>query len=53
MSDLSPKRTADPPLDYDRAYQIKKDFSDLVIAVNGGITTLGFKLKSTCNILMV
>ena len=38
---LSPKENREiPPLDYDRAYQIKKDFSDLVIAVNGGITTL-------------
>ncbi len=39
VSGLSPKRTADPPLDYDRAYR-QEDFSDLVIAVNGGITTL-------------
>jgi tRNA-dihydrouridine synthase A len=41
LSGLSPKENREiPPLDYDRAYQIKKDFSDLVIAVNGGITTL-------------
>ncbi|MEZ8054591.1 tRNA dihydrouridine(20/20a) synthase DusA [Vibrio atlanticus] len=41
LSGLSPKENREiPPLDYDRAYQTKKDFSDLVIAVNGGITTL-------------
>ncbi|NAZ55542.1 tRNA dihydrouridine(20/20a) synthase DusA [Vibrio toranzoniae] len=41
LSGLSPKENREiPPLDYDRAYQIKKDFSGLVIAVNGGITTL-------------
>jgi len=41
LSGLSPKENREiPPLDYDRAYQVKKDFSDLVIAVNGGITTL-------------
>ncbi|WP_261885178.1 tRNA dihydrouridine(20/20a) synthase DusA [Vibrio pomeroyi] len=41
LSGLSPKENREiPPLDYGRAYQIKKDFSDLVIAVNGGITTL-------------
>ena len=41
LSGLSPKENREiPPLDYDRTYQIKKDFSDLVIAVNGGITTL-------------
>ncbi|MFI3276786.1 tRNA dihydrouridine(20/20a) synthase DusA [Vibrio sp.] len=41
LSGLSPKENREiPPLDYERAYQIKKDFSDLVIAVNGGITTL-------------
>ncbi|MEZ8843793.1 tRNA dihydrouridine(20/20a) synthase DusA [Vibrio splendidus] len=41
LSGLSPKENREiPPLDYDRAYQIKKDFSDLVVAVNGGVTTL-------------
>ncbi|WP_434762365.1 tRNA dihydrouridine(20/20a) synthase DusA [Vibrio fortis] len=41
LSGLSPKENREiPPLDYTRAYQVKKDFSDLVIAVNGGITTL-------------
>lgn len=41
LSGLSPKQNREiPPLDYPRAYQIKKDFPELVIAVNGGITTL-------------
>ena len=38
---LSPKenRTV-PPLAYDVVYQIKRDFSDLVVVINGGITSL-------------
>ena len=41
LSGLSPKQNREiPPLDYPRAYQIKKDFPELVIAVNGGIKTL-------------
>ncbi len=41
LSGLSPKENREiPPLDYPRAYQIKKDFPQLVVAVNGGIKTL-------------
>lgn len=41
LSGLSPKENREiPPLDYPRAYQIKKDFPHLDIAVNGGIKTL-------------
>lgn len=41
LSGLSPKQNRDvPPLDYDRVYQLKKDFPELMIAVNGGIKTL-------------
>ncbi len=41
LSGLSPKENREiPPLDYNRAYQIKKDFAHLNIGVNGGITTL-------------
>lgn len=41
LSGLSPKENREiPPLDYNRAYQIKKDFSDLTIALNGGVKTL-------------
>ncbi|GLQ74441.1 tRNA dihydrouridine(20/20a) synthase DusA [Vibrio penaeicida] len=41
LSGLSPKENREiPPLDYPRAYQLKKDFSHLNIAVNGGIKTL-------------
>jgi len=40
LSGLSPKQNRDiPPLDYDRVYQIKKDFSALEISINGGIKT--------------
>lgn len=41
LSGLSPKENREiPPLDYPRAYQLKKDFPHLVIAVNGGVKTL-------------
>jgi tRNA-dihydrouridine synthase A len=41
LSGLSPKQNRDvPPLDYERVYQLKKDFPQLTIAVNGGIKTL-------------
>ncbi len=40
LSGLSPKQNRDiPPLDYSRVYQIKQDFSDLEISINGGIKT--------------
>lgn len=41
LSGLSPKQNRDvPPLDHDRVYQLKKDFPQLMIAINGGIKTL-------------
>jgi len=41
LQGLSPKQNRDvPPLDYDLVLQIKRDFPDLHISVNGGITTL-------------
>lgn len=40
LSGLSPKQNREvPPLDYQRVYQLKQDFSDLEISINGGITT--------------
>jgi len=41
LSGLSPKQNREiPPLDYERVYQLKKDFSALTISINGGITSL-------------
>ncbi len=41
LSGLSPKQNREiPPLDYERVYQLKRDFSDLAISINGGIKTL-------------
>ena len=41
LSGLSPKQNREiPPLRYDVVYQIKRDFSNLNIVINGGITTL-------------
>jgi tRNA-dihydrouridine synthase A len=38
LSGLSPKQNRDiPPLDYGRVYQIKQDFPQLEISINGGI----------------
>ncbi|WP_084257568.1 tRNA dihydrouridine(20/20a) synthase DusA [Pasteurella testudinis] len=41
LSGLSPKENREiPPLDYERVYQLKRDFPQLKIAINGGIKTL-------------
>lgn len=38
---LSPKQNREiPPLDYERVYQLKRDFPHLYISINGGIKTL-------------
>jgi len=41
LKGLSPKENREiPPLRYERVYQLKKDFPDLEIIINGGIKTL-------------
>jgi len=41
LSGLSPKENRDiPPLNYQRVYDIKKDYPELQVSVNGGIQTL-------------
>ncbi|MGL5948221.1 MAG: tRNA dihydrouridine(20/20a) synthase DusA [Aeromonas sp.] len=41
LSGLSPKENREiPPLDYPRVYQLKQDFPDLTIALNGGVKSL-------------
>lgn len=41
LSGLSPKQNRSvPPLDYERVYQLKRDYPRLTIAINGGITTI-------------
>lgn len=41
LQGLSPKENRDvPPLHYDVVYQLKKDFPDLELIINGGIKTL-------------
>lgn len=41
LDGLSPKENRDiPPLEYERVYQLKRDFPDLHIDINGGITSL-------------
>lgn len=41
LSGLSPKQNREiPPLDYERVYQLKRDFPHLKISINGGIKTL-------------
>lgn len=40
LSGLSPKQNREvPPLDYQRVYQLKQDFTELEISINGGIKT--------------
>ncbi len=41
LKGLSPKENRDvPPLDYERVYQVKKDYPELHIDINGGIHSL-------------
>ncbi|WP_267963626.1 tRNA dihydrouridine(20/20a) synthase DusA [Testudinibacter sp. TR-2022] len=41
LSGLSPKQNREiPPLDYQRVYQLKRDFPQLSIMINGGIKTV-------------
>ncbi len=41
LSGLSPKENREiPELDYPRTYQLKQDFPDLTIAINGGVKTI-------------
>lgn len=41
LKGLSPKENRDvPPLQYDMVYQLKQDYPELEIIINGGITTL-------------
>ncbi|AQT59243.1 tRNA dihydrouridine(20/20a) synthase DusA [Cellvibrio sp. PSBB023] len=41
LKGLSPKENREiPPLQYDKVYQLKQDFPQLNIIINGGITTL-------------
>jgi tRNA-dihydrouridine synthase A len=40
LQGLSPKENREiPPLDYERVYRLKREFPQLVVAINGGITT--------------
>lgn len=41
LTGLSPKENREvPPLDYERVYQLRRDFPSLTLTINGGITTL-------------
>ncbi len=41
LQGLSPKQNRDiPPLDYARVYQLKQDFPELHMAINGGVITV-------------
>ena len=41
LSGLSPKENREvPPLDYERVYQLKRDYPNLTIAINGGVKTI-------------
>lgn len=41
LKGLSPKENREvPPLDYERVYRLKREFPELVVVINGGITTV-------------
>jgi len=49
LTGLSPKQNRDvPPLDYSRVYQIKKDFPQLIISINGGIKSFDQTKQHLC-----
>jgi tRNA-dihydrouridine synthase A len=46
LKGLSPKENRDiPPLNYQRVYDLKKEFSNLQVSINGGITSLENSLE--------
>lgn len=46
LQGLSPKENRDiPPLNYDRVYRLKKEFPQLEVIINGGITSLDAGLE--------
>lgn len=51
LSGLSPKENREiPPLDYERVYQLKRDFPHLIIAINGGIKTIEEMQQHLCHV---
>ncbi len=41
LQGLSPKENRDiPPLDYERVYRLKREFPQLVVVINGGVTSV-------------
>ena len=41
LQGLSPKENREiPPLDYERVYRLKREFPQLTVVINGGITTV-------------
>lgn len=41
LKGLSPKENREvPPLDYERVYRLKREFPELVVVINGGISTI-------------
>jgi tRNA-dihydrouridine synthase A len=41
LKGLSPKENREiPPLDYGRVYRLKREFPQLVVVINGGVTTV-------------
>ena len=46
LKGMSPRENRDkPPLNYERVYQLKRDFPDLHLSINGNITTIDDALK--------
>jgi tRNA-dihydrouridine synthase A len=46
LQGLSPKENREvPPLNYERVYRLKQEFPQLVVVINGGITTVAASLE--------
>ncbi|HEA15505.1 MAG TPA: tRNA dihydrouridine(20/20a) synthase DusA [Pseudoalteromonas prydzensis] len=51
LSGLSPKENREvPPLDYPRVYQLKKDYPQLELSLNGGVKTIADSLAHLAHI---
>ena len=48
LQGLTPRKPRDPAPKYDWVYQLKRDFPELTIVINGGIETLDATRRTLC-----
>jgi tRNA-dihydrouridine synthase A len=51
LKGLSPKQNREiPPLDYSRVHRLKREFAELRVVINGGLTTAGAALEQLAHV---